>query len=344
PQLAFAALAGLLVGLLILGVQNRRAVIEVLPSSIRQIVAPSPELPLPAFTCSDHSGGRSGESAQLTAVRSARQEGFDRLVFEFSTGVPAYEVTRQDSATFTSESANPVSLDGGAGVRVLLHSTDGSPQLPQDSRPALQVLREVSQVSTANGTVAYGVGLVGPVCARVIELAGPPRLVIDFSTSVPVPSPTATPGESATPLGPFACSDASGGTAGPPARLVGVRAAHQPGFDRIVFEFAPRSGTSAPPQYEVIRQSSARFVKDPSGQPISLTGSGGLRVVLRNSSAHGSYVGKTDLKTGLAVIAQASLLGDFEGVLSWGVGLSGAPCTRVLELSDPPRLVIDAAG
>ncbi|MDQ6691966.1 MAG: hypothetical protein M3Z13_04275, partial [Candidatus Dormibacteraeota bacterium] len=122
PQLAFAALAGLLIGLLLLGLQNRRAVIEVLPSSIRQIVAPTPELP--AFTCSDHRGGRSGLSAQLTAIRSARQEGFDRLVFEFNSGVPSYEVTRQATADFTWDSANPVSLDGAAGVRVLLHSTD----------------------------------------------------------------------------------------------------------------------------------------------------------------------------------------------------------------------------
>ena len=33
--------------------------------------------------------------------------------------------------------------------------------------------------------------------------------------------------------------------------------------------------------------------------------------------------------------------GDFEGYVSWGVGLQRAACYRVFELSNPPRLVVD---
>jgi hypothetical protein len=122
-------------------------------------------------------------------------------------------------------------------------------------------------------------------------------------------------------------------------QLAAVRVAHQPGFDRIVFEFAPQAGAHLP-AYTVSRQASAKFVKDPSGLPVTMRGSSGLRIVFHGASA-ASYSGSRDLTYTLPVVQEVEQLGDFEAVLSWGAGLSQASCIRTLELSNPTRLVID---
>jgi hypothetical protein len=125
-------------------------------------------------------------------------------------------------------------------------------------------------------------------------------------------------------------------------QLAAVRVAHQPsGYDRIVFEFAPQAGSTAHlPAYTVSRQASAKFVKDPSGMPVTMRGSAGLRIVFHGASAT-SYSGSRDLIYSLPVVQEVGQLGDFEAVLSWGTGLSQASCIRTLELSNPTRLVID---
>jgi hypothetical protein len=125
-------------------------------------------------------------------------------------------------------------------------------------------------------------------------------------------------------------------------QLTFVRVAHQPGFDRIVFEFAPQAdGTAHIPAYTVSRQASAQFVKDPSGQPVTMRGSAGLRIVFHGATGATSYTGSRDQTPNLPVVQEVEQLGDFEAVLSWGAGLSRASCLRVLELSGPTRLVID---
>jgi hypothetical protein len=125
-------------------------------------------------------------------------------------------------------------------------------------------------------------------------------------------------------------------------QLTAVRVAHQPGFDRIVFEFAPQPGATAHiPAYTVSRQASAKFIKDPSGLPVTMRGSSGLRVVFHGASGADSYTGPRDFTPSLPVVQEVEQLGDFEAVLSWGAGLSQASCIRTPELSNPTRLVID---
>ena len=115
-----------------------------------------------------------------------------------------------------------------------------------------------------------------------------------------------------------------------------VRAAAQSGLDRFVIEFG-----GPVPQYEVKPQASARFVQDPSGQSVSLDGSAGLSVTVHNAQSHGSYSGSTDLRPALKELREARQLGDFEGVVSWGLGLTRANCFRAYVLTGPSRLVID---
>ena len=77
-------------------------------------------------------------------------------------------------------------------------------------------------------------------------------------------------------------------------------------------------------------QSSARFTKDPSGQPVTLTGSFGVKIVLRGFRGDvQNYTGPTSLTSRGPLLRQVAELGDFEGVISWGAGLSSPGCASV---------------
>jgi hypothetical protein len=271
------------------------------------------------------------------------------VVFDFNGGIPSWDVTRQESATFTRDaSGQQVTLDGSAGLKLVLRDVDLAGSVPGDLKPRFTSVREVAQLGNFERVVTYGIGLSSSQCVRVLALNNPTRLAVDVATSgsasttaAPTPLPTVPP--SASDPGPFSCLDHSGGAdSGLAMQLTAVRVAHQPGFDRIVFEFAPQAGGVAHiPAYTVSRQASAQFVKDPSGQPVTMRGSAGLRIVFHGASGAISYTGSRDQTPNLPVVQEVEQLGDFEAVLSWGAGLSRASCLRVLELSTPTRLVID---
>ena len=350
PQLALAG-ALVVVAIAVLVVRNPQVLVNDITSTITKIVQTSPSPTPQPFACQDRSGGNSGLSAQLTGVRVAHHSespGFDRIVFDFGGGIPSYDLTRQESASFVKDpSGQSITLDGSAGLKLVFRDADVQ-GVPADQKPALPQVREIAQLENFERVLSYGIGLSSSQCVRVLELSNPSRLVVDVITAPtasasPAPTPLPTVSETAG-LGPFACQDLSGGTnGGMPMQLTAVRVAHQPaGYDRIVFEFAPPAGTTAYlPTYTVSRQSSTKFVKDPSGQDVTLRGSSGLRIVLHGASGANSYSGSRDLTPGLPVVQEVEQLGDFEAVLSWGAGLSRPSCIRALELTNPTRLVID---
>jgi hypothetical protein len=141
---------------------------------------------------------------------------------------------------------------------------------------------------------------------------------------------------SADTLGAFTCTDRSGGAASAAATVSSIRIAHHDGYDRLVIGFATSNNM---PRYELTRQATAQFVRDASGQPVNLNGSAGIRVVLRNADIASGV--PSDLKPNLPEIREVAQVGNFERVVSYGVGLASPACFRVLELSGPTRLVID---
>jgi hypothetical protein len=343
PQLALAG-ALILVAVAVLAFRNP-TIINLVTTVLNPTPTPKP------FTCSDQSGGTLGQTGQLTAIRTASHEsdGYDRIVFDFSGGIPSWDLTRQEAPTFSRDpSGQPVTLDGNAGLKLVFRNADTGSGVTTDLKPPLKGIREIAQVGNFERYLTYGISLASSQCVRVLELSGPSRLVVDVATSggpsataAPTPLPTVPP--SGTDLGAFSCLDHSGGAnSGLAMQLTAVRVAHQPGFDRIVFEFAPQPGATAHiPAYNVSRQASAKFVKDPSGLPVTMRGSSGLRIVFQGASGATSYSGSRDLTPNLPVVQEVEQLGDFESVLSWGAGLSQASCIRTLELSNPSRLVID---
>jgi hypothetical protein len=125
----------------------------------------------------------------------------------------------------------------------------------------------------------------------------------------------------------------------PPTPVVkAVRAAKHPRcrFDRIVFDITVRN-----PGYSI------RFVKqviaDPSGKIIKLPGKRFLLITLRPAQAHNnsgaSTVPRKVRVLRFPMLKSWVLAGDFEGVVSIGVGLRAKTTVRVGELHH--RLFID---
>jgi len=350
PQLALAG-ALVLVAVAVLIARNPQVALNDVRTTVTQLFqSPSPTPPPQPFRCDNRAGGSSGITTQLTAVRVASHEpdGYDRIVFEFSSGIPSYDLTRQESAAFVRDpSGQPVSLDGSAGLKLVLRDADLASGVAADLKPSLALVKEVAQVGNFERVVTYGVGLSSSQCVRVLTLSSPSRLVIDVATTTqasataaPTPLPTMA---QAAGLGPFSCQDqSSGSSSGAIMQMTAVRVDPHPGYDRIVFEFtAPSGAASHLPAYTVSRQASSTFVKDPSGLEVTMQGSAGLRIVFHGATSAAGSPGSRVISPSLPVVKQLEELGDFEAVLSWGAGLSRESCIRTLELSNPTRLVID---
>ena len=163
---------------------------------------------LPAFTCTDKSGGAASAAGTVTGIRIAHHDGYDRLVIDFSSGttaVPQYDLTRQNSSTFVRDaSGQPVTLEGSAGIRAVLRNSDIASGVPSDLKPRLPEIREIANIGNFERVVSYGVGLKTAACFRVLELSGPTRLVIDVQTPPDAtasvrPAATAQPSSAAAP-------------------------------------------------------------------------------------------------------------------------------------------------
>ena len=152
------------------------------------------------------------------------------------------------------------------------------------------------------------------------------------------PPPVTPPTPPGTNLPAFACKDATGGSTGI-AAVTAVRVDQQTGYDRFVMQF-----DSPVPQYTVKRQAKPVFTQAGSGQTITLSGTAGVLVTVKSASQSATYSGSTDFtQAGFPVLKEARLTGDFEGTVSWGLGLGSPACMRVFTLAGPARLVIDFA-
>ncbi len=234
-----------------------------------------------------------------------------------------------------SEPAHPAL---SARIRHQLESAGPAPRVPRLA---------VAVAWGAAALVIVGLLLVGrhAVTSQPQSASTPPSTPVASSApSLPTsPGPTASASPSASPdptLPGFSCTVQTGGGPAYPAPPVGVtavRAAAQTGFERFVIQL------SGPvPQFDVKPQTSATFVQVPSGQKVTLSGTAGLVVTLHGAQSYGTYSGATDLHPGgTSVIKEARQLGDFEGVLTWGLGLSHASCFRAYTLTGPSRLIVD---
>jgi hypothetical protein len=96
------------------------------------------------------------------------------------------------------------------------------------------------------------------------------------------------------------------------------------------------------PTYTVKRQAKPEFPLGASGQNITLSGTSGVLVTVHSATGATTFTGSNDLvHSEYQVIKEARQTQDFEGYVSWGLGLSKPACMRAFVLNDPARLVVD---
>jgi hypothetical protein len=191
-------------------------------------------------------------------------------------------------------------------------------------------------------------------CARTDQpgAAGPGETTVTTpppsSTAPATPSPTPpTPRPGATPLLVWPATTSVAVThqvAVPPVPVLAhVRVGRHPGYDRIVFQFA-----GPVPSYHV--QPVTSLAEDGSGEPIWPGSPNLLQIRLEPTQAHTDSgrptLTEAELQAApsLAVLRQYRLIGDFEGVVTYGLRLGlHHPNLRVTELTNPNRLVVDLA-
>ncbi len=122
--------------------------------------------------------------------------------------------------------------------------------------------------------------------------------------------------------------------------LVAIRAAHHaeatPIYDRVVFEFR---GALPPMRLEYVPQ----LISDGSGLPVRLAGRAIVLVQFSPALAHNdtgaTAPGRMTLK--LPLVREIAQAGDFEAVVTYGIGLRRRAVTRILTMENASRLVID---
>jgi hypothetical protein len=133
-------------------------------------------------------------------------------------------------------------------------------------------------------------------------------------------------------------------SAAPPAPdipvLTGIRTGMHPTFDRIVLDF---SG----PAPQVSSRAVGQLTQDGSGKIEWLPGGTFAEVRVKPAQAHGddghpSYSGPRKFGTrNLTNVMAVAIPGDYEGVLSVGIGMRRQTPVKVFTLTGPTRVVID---
>lgn len=121
------------------------------------------------------------------------------------------------------------------------------------------------------------------------------------------------------------------------AEVYDLRVACHPTFDRLVIR--ARLGT---PGFSV--RYVPRIVHDSSGLVVQLLGRRRIQVVLRPARAHtlgGRSLAPTRLRPLCPQLRQVRSAGDFEGVVTYGLGIRQLRPFRVFRLRNPTRIVVD---
>lgn len=132
-------------------------------------------------------------------------------------------------------------------------------------------------------------------------------------------------------------------SAPPVAILREVRAAGHQGYDRLVFEFSE----GPLPGYH-IEYAGGAVHECGSGREIDLSGENRLIVRLEPAQAHddrgNATIEERRLTPALGTLKELSITCDFEGQVEWVLGLAARAPYRVIELGEPPRLVLDVSN
>jgi hypothetical protein len=131
--------------------------------------------------------------------------------------------------------------------------------------------------------------------------------------------------------------------------LTDVRVGAHDCYERVTFEFKPQQGEADGPVSWHAAYEAPPITEDGSGKTVNVKGAAFL--VMRFSAvgadlsqegAPATYTGPTVLETaGTTRIQQVRRIGDFEGVLTWVVGLDRERPFKVTTQDGPARVIVD---
>ena len=137
----------------------------------------------------------SGPKSYLVAVRAAKQDGYERVVFEFREPVPGYKVEYGKRPITEDGSGDEVQVEGGAVLVVRMEpasgfDTDagdgGKPTYagPRRVDPATTAVTELVRTGDFEAVLTWAVGVDRQRPFRVTTSSSPkPVLIIDISTA-----------------------------------------------------------------------------------------------------------------------------------------------------------------
>lgn len=146
-----------------------------------------PTSDLGPFSCDFPMVGGSADRSQFTDVRVGEHVDYDRVVFQFDAGVPAFTL-REVSPPFTEDpSGLPLAVDGASVWQIVFQGgTAVTPDGTQtytgetDFTPGFDKLVELVEGGDFEAVSTWYIGLSEDSCARLITLDDPSRLVIDI--------------------------------------------------------------------------------------------------------------------------------------------------------------------
>jgi hypothetical protein len=133
---------------------------------------------------------RTRTTALLTAVRGARHEGYDRVVFQFRNLAPGYDVRYVTRPVVQDGSGRVVSVNGAYLLRVRMSSAlDADLSKPTAPRtytgptrisPRTPEVAQLVRSGAFEGVLTWVIGLRDRVDFRVTTLRAPARIVVDL--------------------------------------------------------------------------------------------------------------------------------------------------------------------
>jgi hypothetical protein len=123
----------------------------------------------------------------LTSIRVAKNNGFDRLVFEFKGGIPNYLIQFERGPAFENTAERKIRVRGRYFITINLQtlpypeddSKDADIKLPTRTG-GMKLFNQMKEIEWFEGVRFFAIGLDAKRPFRVTELKNPNRLVIDF--------------------------------------------------------------------------------------------------------------------------------------------------------------------
>jgi len=122
----------------------------------------------------------------IVDVRVGSHDDYDRVVFEFDSGIPEFTVDSAEPPFFEDGSGFPVDVEGEAFLALVMRggtkqtdTGESSYDGPTDFDPGLARLVDLVEGGDFEAQSTWYFGLAGEACTRVFTLSEPDRLVID---------------------------------------------------------------------------------------------------------------------------------------------------------------------